>query len=57
MAGLWSRARATISRCARPPESAITGAFARSVSRNLTRSSSAAVRDAFAPMPKKRPWK
>ena len=57
MAGLCSSARATISRCARPPESAITGAFARSVRWNFTSRSSAAAREAAAPIPKKRPWK
>ena len=48
MAGLCSSARATISRCARPPDSAITGACARSVRWNFTSRSSAAARDAAA---------
>ena len=57
MAGLWRIARATISRCAMPPESAITGAFARSVRWKVTSSSSEAARARAADMPKKRPWK
>jgi hypothetical protein len=55
--GRWKMARATISRCAIPPDSAYTDAFAHLDSWNCSSSSSAICRDAFGPMPNSRPWK
>ena len=50
-------ARATMSRCAMPPERAKTEALAHWDSWNRASSSSAICLDAFAPMPNSRPWK
>ena len=50
-------ARATISRCAIPPESAYTDALAHLDSWNCSSSSSAAAFAVFAVIPKNRPWK
>ena len=50
-------ARATISRCAIPPDSAYTDALAQRDSWNRASRSSATCREVFAPMPNSRPWK
>ena len=50
-------ARATMSRCAIPPDRAYTDALAHLDSWNCSSSSSAVRRDTFAPMPNNRPWK
>ena len=50
-------ARATMRRWAMPPESASTGASARSVRRNCSSSRSASASGVLGDMPKKRPWK
>ena len=50
-------ARATMSRCAMPPERARTGMVARSVSLKRSSMSSASPRARAELMPKNRPWK
>jgi len=55
--GRCMTARATMSRWAMPPDSAITGAFARSLNRNRSSTASASERAVRAFMPKNRPWK
>ena len=50
-------ARATMSLCAIPPESAYTDAFAHFVSWNCPSSSSVICFECFAPIPNSRPWK
>ena len=54
--GSCTSARATISRCARPPESWKTIEPARSVSENCSSSSSARALARARDTPKKRPW-
>ena len=50
-------ARATMSRCAIPPDSAYTDAWPHFDSWNCSSSSSAVRREALALMPNSRPWK
>ena len=48
--------RATIRRCAIPPDSVFTSAWARSARRNRSNSSSARALDALVDIPKYLPW-
>ena len=56
-AGRWKIARATISRCAIPPDSAYTEAFAQRLRWNCSSSWSEIRRDSGAGIPNSRPWK
>ena len=57
MAGLCMTARATIRRCAIPPDSSRTAADARSASQNCSSSRAASAFASRALIPKNRPWK
>ena len=56
-AGRWKIARATINRCAIPPESANTDALAHFVRWNCASSSSEIRLESAEPIPNSRPWK